>query len=62
MPPAGTPSALHVPRDAGRVLLFHHEPSRTDDAIDEIVASFSGAGLRVDAAAEGMIIDLPRRD
>jgi phosphoribosyl 1,2-cyclic phosphodiesterase len=47
---------------AGRVLLFHHEPSRTDDAIDEIVASFSGAGLRVDAAAEGMIIDLPRRD
>ena len=47
---------------AGRVLLFHHEPSRTDDAIDEIIASFSGAGLRVDAAAEGMIIDLPRRD
>jgi phosphoribosyl 1,2-cyclic phosphodiesterase len=43
---------------AGRVLLFHHDPSRTDDAIDAIVR---GADTRVpvEAAAEGSVIDLP---
>lgn len=38
---------------AKRVLLFHHDPPRTDDQIDEI-----SAGLGVEAAAEGLVISL----
>jgi ribonuclease BN (tRNA processing enzyme) len=44
----------------GQLLLYHHEPSRTDEAIDEIVATFNRAQVRVRGAAEEMIIDLPR--
>lgn len=39
---------------ARRVLLFHHDPARTDDEIDAIAGRFPG----VTAAAEGMVIDL----
>ena len=41
------------------VLLFHHDPPRTDDALDAIVAAQRGAAVPVEAAAEGMILDLP---
>ncbi len=44
---------------ARRVLLYHHDPPRTDDAIDAIVAGHAGAGVPVDAAVEGMVVDLP---
>jgi phosphoribosyl 1,2-cyclic phosphodiesterase len=44
---------------ARRLALFHHDPDRTDDQIDEIVARFSGAGLPVFAAAECETVDLP---
>jgi ribonuclease BN (tRNA processing enzyme) len=44
---------------AKRLLLFHHDPPRTDDAIDAIVASYGGAAIPVGAAREGMVIDLP---
>jgi len=37
----------------GRLVLFHHDPARTDDELDAIAARWS-----VDAAAEGMVIDL----
>jgi len=44
---------------AGRVLLFHHDPSRTDD---QVMALRSGLtvpdGLRVDVAIEGTVISL----
>ena len=46
---------------ARSVLLFHHDPTRTDSEIDAMVASFSGATVAVEAAAEGMVIDLPER-
>lgn len=42
----------------GRLLLYHHDPARTDDAIDAIVAGAQRDGLAVGAAAQGMIIDL----
>jgi phosphoribosyl 1,2-cyclic phosphodiesterase len=42
----------------GQVLLFHHEPSRTDAAIDDIVATFAQATVDVIGAAEEMVIDL----
>ena len=43
---------------ARRLLLFHHDPPRTDDAIDEIVRSHQRPNVEVQAAAEGMVIDL----
>jgi len=51
---------LAVAAGAKRVVLFHHDPSRTDDQIDAIVAGCRRAGppVVVDAAAEGMVIDL----
>lgn len=46
----------------GRLLLFHHDPSRTDDEIDSILAACPGRPVPVSAAAEGMVVDLPARD
>jgi phosphoribosyl 1,2-cyclic phosphodiesterase len=41
-----------------RLLLFHHDPARTDDEIDAIVAAHRGRNVTVEAAAEGSVIDL----
>ena len=43
---------------AKSVLLFHHDPSRTDAELDAIVASFAQRSVPVAAAAEGMTLDL----
>lgn len=58
--------AVRLAEDAGarRLLLFHHAPERSDDALDAMVAEVRrglaerGSGLRVDAAAEGVAIPL----
>lgn len=42
----------------GRLLLFHHDPPRTDDELDAIVAGCQGRGVPVEAAAEGAVFDL----
>lgn len=42
-----------------RLLLYHHDPDRTDGEVDAIVASYAGAAVTVEAAYEGMVIDLP---
>ncbi|MDQ3752819.1 MAG: hypothetical protein M3333_08010, partial [Actinomycetota bacterium] len=45
---------------AGKVLLFHHAPSRTDDQIDEILQTCQvGYGFPIEAARDGRIIDIP---
>jgi phosphoribosyl 1,2-cyclic phosphodiesterase len=44
--------------DAGRLLLFHHDPWRTDDAVDAIVDRFRGGPFKVAAAVEGDTISL----
>lgn len=41
-----------------RLLLFHHDPPRTDDQLDAIVAGCQGRRVAVEAAAEGSVIDL----
>ncbi|MFN8034312.1 MAG: MBL fold metallo-hydrolase [Acidimicrobiia bacterium] len=46
--------ALAVEAGVGRVILSHHGPGRTDDAIDELAASCAGAALGVTMAVEGM--------
>ncbi|MGD0380447.1 MAG: MBL fold metallo-hydrolase [Acidimicrobiales bacterium] len=53
--------AAHLAQRAGaaRLVLFHHDPPRTDDDIDAVVASFAAGSLAVVAAAEGMVLDLP---
>ena len=43
---------------ARSVLLFHHDPTRTDAALDAIVAGFADAPVPVTAAAEGMDLHL----
>jgi ribonuclease BN (tRNA processing enzyme) len=45
--------------NAKRLMLFHHDPPRTDDALDAIVASLGDAGVPVSAAAEGVELQLP---
>lgn len=45
--------------DVGRVLLFHHDPTRTDEQVAALHAGLTiPAGLRVDIAVEGDIIQL----
>ena len=52
--------AVKLAQECGvrRLVLFHHGPARTDEALDAIAASFDGN--RVIAAAQGEIIDVRR--
>jgi ribonuclease BN (tRNA processing enzyme) len=43
---------------AKAVLLFHHDPNRSDDDVDAIVARFADRTIGVSGAAEGVPIDL----
>lgn len=45
---------------AARVALFHHDPDRTDEQIDAIVARFTNAAVPVFAAAQGDVVTLGR--
>ncbi len=55
--------AIELGKQAGaaKVVLFHHDPSRTDDEIDAIVAVNQHHHVRVVAAAEGLSLDLRNR-
>jgi len=44
---------------ARRLLLFHHDPPRTDDDLDAVVASVQGGPVPVQGAVEGVVFDLP---
>jgi phosphoribosyl 1,2-cyclic phosphodiesterase len=52
--------AIGLAEEAGArgLLLFHHAPERTDDAVDAIVRRFGGGALPVSAAAEGTVLSL----
>ena len=43
---------------ARQLALFHHDPSRTDDEIDAVVAGLHRATVPVTAAVEGAVVDL----
>jgi phosphoribosyl 1,2-cyclic phosphodiesterase len=43
---------------ARTLVLFHHDPARTDDEIDALVVSHAGGTVEVIGAAEGLTIDL----
>lgn len=38
----------------GELILFHHSPTRSDDAVDRIAASLAGSSVRVSVAVEGL--------
>ena len=44
--------------DVKRVMLFHHDPARTDDEIDAILERLSRRRPDVEAARQGQVIDL----
>src|SRR5438105_4770116 len=46
---------------ARRLLLFHHDPPRTDDELDAIVADQRRAPVPVGAAVEGTVVEVMRR-
>jgi phosphoribosyl 1,2-cyclic phosphodiesterase len=43
---------------ARKLVLYHHDPSRTDDELDALVAAYQGATVEVVAAAEGLVLEL----
>lgn len=53
--------AVGLAKEAGarQLMLFHHDPPRTDDEIDALVASYADAPLPVAAASQDMVIELP---
>jgi len=57
---SSTDYAVGLGREAGarKVLLYHHDPPRTDDEIDAIVEGFRGGPVPVEAATEGVVISL----
>jgi ribonuclease BN (tRNA processing enzyme) len=51
--------ALAEQAGAGRLVLFHHAPGRTDDEVEAIAAAAAGASPGpVLAAAEGLTLDV----
>ena len=51
--------ALAERSGAGRLMLWHHDPGRDDDALDALLARARGmTSVPVDAATEGAVIDL----
>ena len=52
--------AVELGRRAGaaHVVLFHHDPNRTDDDVDALVERFAGAGVKVSGAREGEALTL----
>jgi phosphoribosyl 1,2-cyclic phosphodiesterase len=52
--------ALGERAGARQVMLFHHDPERTDDAVDVLLARFRDRAVEVAAASEGSVIDLRR--
>jgi phosphoribosyl 1,2-cyclic phosphodiesterase len=55
---ADYPVALAERAGTKSVLLFHHDPARTDEEVDALVARFANAAIPVSAAHEGLTLDL----
>lgn len=44
--------------EVGHIVLFHHDPTRTDDELDHLAQTYEGHSPRVTVAAEGSSIEL----
>ena len=49
---------LAVYTGAGRVMLVHHRPDRTDAELDKLAASFADSPVPVTVASDGEVICL----
>lgn len=49
--------ALGLRAGVGEVVLFHHRPDRTDEALDGLARRFEGAAVPVTVAAEGAVLE-----
>lgn len=56
------PIGLGEAADVGRVVLFHHDPRRSDVELDLIAASVHSATVKISIAREGEWLRLPRRE
>jgi ribonuclease BN (tRNA processing enzyme) len=56
---AGYALGLAEAANARRVVLYHHDPQRTDEQVDAMVSRYRCARIPVEAACEGAVIDLP---
>jgi phosphoribosyl 1,2-cyclic phosphodiesterase len=56
---AGYAAALAAEAGVGHLLLFHHDPSRTDEAVSAIAAGYADSKIPVCGAREGMVLELP---
>jgi phosphoribosyl 1,2-cyclic phosphodiesterase len=52
--------AVRLAERAGvkRLVLYHHDPQRTDDQVDKILSLYQGGTVTVEAATGGSVIDL----
>jgi phosphoribosyl 1,2-cyclic phosphodiesterase len=57
--PVGYALALAEAAGARRLVLFHHDPGRTDEEIDAIASSVVESPVAVTIATEGMELDVP---
>jgi phosphoribosyl 1,2-cyclic phosphodiesterase len=57
--PIGYAVALAEAAGAKRLVLFHHDPTRTDEEVDTIAAEVAKARVPVTLATEGMQLDVP---
>jgi ribonuclease BN (tRNA processing enzyme) len=53
-------SAVHIAKEAnvGTLVLFHHDPTRTDDAIDALLKTVKKHRRETIAAREGLVLKL----
>jgi phosphoribosyl 1,2-cyclic phosphodiesterase len=49
---------LGIAAGVGQVVLFHHDPRRTDDELDAIAGSVASSSIDVTVAHEGQVIEL----
>jgi phosphoribosyl 1,2-cyclic phosphodiesterase len=58
---SATDYCVGLAKEAGAraVMFFHHAPTRTDREIDAMTARLADSGLRVSAAWDGRVVDLP---
>ncbi|MDQ1373647.1 MAG: hypothetical protein QOJ09_985, partial [Actinomycetota bacterium] len=49
---------LGVETGVGKVVLYHHDPPRTDDQLDAIVAAHANDPIEVIAAREGLVLEI----
>lgn len=45
---------------ARSVMMFHHDPGRSDDEIEWMVSCLAGSAVHVSAAYDGLVVDLPQ--